>query len=165
MIWKALAILASFCLTGCGGAGASVTSNPAPAQAPAPAASTPDCTVKTGSFQLVATGFSVDTVGMAQYKFFPCAKYAMIFLPLLAGPSNAATLTASPLPDILIPATIEWQEAGIHGFDQNVEHADISAVITNGSNVISFFYKGNQSGWTPDSSKGVGSQIITVFLD
>jgi hypothetical protein len=125
----------------------------------------PDCSVQTGSFVLVATGFTNDTSGMATYKLFPCAKYALIFLPLLGGPSNATTFTASPLPDFLIPATLEWQEAGLHGFDQNVEHADISTVITNGSNVIKFFLKGDEFGWTPSSSKGAGVQIITVFLD
>jgi hypothetical protein len=64
--------------------------------AQAQAVSSPDCTVQTGSFQLVVTGFSADTVGTALYKFFPCAKYALIFLPALAGPSNATTFTASP---------------------------------------------------------------------
>jgi hypothetical protein len=125
----------------------------------------PDCTVQTGSFQLVATGFSADTVGTALYKFFPCAKYGSIFLPALAGPSNATTFTASPLPDFLIPATIAWQEAGAHGFDNGVEHADISVVITTGSNVISFGHSGELSGWTASGRKGVGLQVITVFLD
>jgi hypothetical protein len=133
--------------------------------AQAQAVSSPDCTVQTGSFQLVVTGFSADTVGTALYKFFPCAKYALIFLPALAGPSNATTFSASPLPDFLIPATIAWQEAGAHGFDNGVEHADISVVITTGSNVMNFGHNGEMSGWTPSGSKGVGLQVITVFLD
>jgi hypothetical protein len=155
-----LAAAIGLALAGLSGCGGGVVPD-----AEAQTTSTPSCAVQTGSFQLVATGFSADTVGTALYKYFPCANYALIFLPAFSGVSNATTFTASPLPDFLIPATIAWQEAGIHGFDNDVEHADISAVITTGSNVIGFFHNGNQSGWTPSGSKGVGLQVITVFLD
>jgi hypothetical protein len=121
--------------------------------------------MQSGSFQLVASGFSVDTVGMALYKFFPCDHYAFIFLPALSGPSNATSFTASPLPSLLIPATIEHQEAGLHGFDDDMEQTLMSAVLQAGSDVITFTRNGDTAGWTASGSKGVGLQIITVFLD
>jgi hypothetical protein len=155
------------CLAGCDGVQVTQAATPAAAQAtsPASAANAPDCTTQSGSFQLVATGFSVDTVGMAQYKFFPCDHYALIFLPALAGASNTAAFTASPLPDFLVPATIPTQEASVHGYDDGVEQALMSVEIFAGSNVITYLRNGDTSGWTPSGNRGVGLQIITVFLD
>jgi hypothetical protein len=133
--------------------------------APSPKATTPDCTTQSGSFQLVATGFSVDTVGMALYKFFPCDQYALIFLPALAGASNSVAFTASPLPDFLVPATIQFQEASVHGYDNGVEQALMSVHLSAGSNVITYLRNGDTTGWTPSGNKGVGLQVITVFLN
>jgi hypothetical protein len=157
----------SVCLTACG-EGVTVTpvaSAMAQAPAPIPKATTPDCTTQSGSFQLVATGFSVDTVGMALYKFFPCDHYALIFLPALAGASSATSFTASPLPDFLVPATIPTQEASVHGYDNGVEQALMSVEIFAGSNVITYLRNGQDDGWTASGNKGVGLQVITVFLD
>jgi len=157
----------SICLTACG-QGVTVTpvaSTIAQAPAPTPKATTPDCTTQSGSFQLVATGFSVDTVGMALFKFFPCDHYALIFLPALAGASNSMAFTASPLPDFLVPATIEFQEASVHGYDNGVEQALMSVHLSAGSNVITYLRNGDTTGWTPSGNKGVGLQVITVFLD
>jgi hypothetical protein len=157
----------SVCLSACGD-GVTVTpvaSTIAQAPAPTPKATAPDCTTQSGSFQLVATGFSVDTVGMALYKFFPCDHYALIFLPALAGASNSVDFTASPLPDFLVPATIEFQEASVHGYDNGVEQALMSVHLSAGSNVITYLRNGDTSGWTSSGNKGVGLQVITVFLD
>jgi hypothetical protein len=155
----------SVCLSACG-EGVTVTPvAPIVAQAPAPKATTPDCTTQSGSFQLVATGFAIDTAGTAAYKLFPCDHYAFIFLPALSGPSNATAFAASPLPSLLIPATIEHQEAGLHGFDNDAEQALMSAVLQAGSDVITFTRNGDIAGWTASGSKGVGLQVITVFLD
>jgi hypothetical protein len=104
-------------------------------------------------------------VANAQYKFFPCAKYALIFLPALAGESNATSFTAYPLPDFLIPATIPTQEASVHGYDNGTEQALMSVHIFAGSNVITYLRNGLDAGWTPSGNKGVGLQVITVFLD
>jgi len=155
------------CLAGCDGVRVTQVAPPAVAQAtpPAPAATAPDCTTKSGSFQLVATGFSVDTVGMALYKLFPCDHFAMIFLPALAGASASTGFTASPLPDFLIPATLPTQEASVHGYDDGVEQALMSVELSAGSNVITYLRNGDTSGWTPSGNRGVGLQVITVFLD
>lgn len=152
-----IAIVGSALLSGCGGGMVS--------DAEAAAAATNACAVQLGSFQLVATGFTADVVGTATYKYFPCANYALIFIPALAGTSNATSFTASPLPDVLIPATTAWQEAGIHGYDNGIENADMSVVIQSGNNVVSFFIKANQNGWTASGGKGLGLQVITVVLD
>jgi hypothetical protein len=149
-----LALCAS--LSGCGSAGAA---------SPAPTAATSNCTTQIGSFQLVATGFSADTVGMAQYKFFPCDHYALIFLPSLKGASNATSFTASPLPDFLVPATLPFQEASVHGYDNGAEQALMCVTLSAGSNVITYERNGDAAGWTPSGDKGVGLQVITVFLD
>jgi hypothetical protein len=125
----------------------------------------PNCTTQSGSFQLVATGFAVDTVGTATYKLFPCDHYAFIFLPPLAGQSSATGFTASPLPDVLIPATIPSQEASVHGFDNGAEQALMSVVLESGSNVLIYLRNGQEQGWTPSGNRGVGLQVITVFLD
>jgi hypothetical protein len=142
-----------------------VASTVAQVPAPTPKTTAPDCTTQSGSFQLVATGFSVDTVGMALYKFFPCDHYALIFLPALAGPSNSTAFTASPLPEFLIPATTKTQEASVHGYDNGIEQALMSVEIYEGSNVITYLRNGDTTGWTPSGNKGVGLQVITVFLD
>jgi hypothetical protein len=157
------------CLSACG-EGVTVTpvaSTVAQAQTPQPTpkATAPDCTMQSGSFQLVATGFAVDTVGMALYKFFPCDHYALIFLPALAGASNSTAFTASPLPDFLVPATIEFQEASVHGYDNGVEQALMSVHVSAGSNVITYLRNGLEQGWTASGNKGIGLQVITVFLD
>jgi hypothetical protein len=161
--------VASVCLSACGDGMTVTPVAPAVAQtqtpAPTPKATTPDCTTQSGSFQLVATGFSVDTVGMALYKFFPCDQYALIFLPALAGASSSVAFTASPLPDFLVPATIQFQEASVHGYDNGVEQALMSVHLSAGSNVITYLRNGDTSGWTPSGNKGVGLQVITVFLN
>jgi hypothetical protein len=159
----------SVCLSACA-EGVTVTpvaQTAAQAQAPAstPKSATPDCTTQSGSFQLVATGFAVDTVGTATYKMFPCDHYALIFLPPLAGESNATGFTAGPLPDALIPATIQSQEASVHGFDNGVEQALMSVILEAGSNVITYLHHGQEQGWTASGNKGVGLHVITVFLD
>jgi hypothetical protein len=141
------------------------TQTQAQTPAPTPKATTPDCTTQSGSFQLVATGFAVDTVGMALYKFFPCDHYALIFLPALAGASSSTRFTASPLPDFLIPATIPTQEASVHGYDNGAEQALMSVHIFAGSNVITYLRNGQDDGWTASGNKGVGLQVIPVFLD
>jgi hypothetical protein len=162
----ALALCANLSSCGSASAAQSAPADPAPASSPAPSApATPNCTVQTGSFQLVATGFAADTVGEALYKFFPCEKYAMIFLPALAGASNDVTFTASPLPDLLIPATIPFQEASVHGYDNGVEQALMSVHISAGSNVMTYLRNGEDAGWTASGNKGVGLQVIAVFLD
>jgi hypothetical protein len=154
-------------LSGCGSA-QSAQSSPVPeASSPDPAspAATPACTVQTGVFPLSSTGFAENMVATAQYKFFPCAKYALIFLPAIAGASNATTFTAYPLPEFLIPATIPTQEAAVHGYDDGVEQALMSVEIFAGSNVITYLRNGQDAGWTATGNKGVGLQVITVFLD
>jgi len=95
----------------------------------------------------------------------PCDHYALIFLPALAGASNSMAFTASPLPDFLVPATIEFQEASVHGYDNGVEQALMSVHLSAGSNVITYLRNGDTTGWTPSGNKGVGLQVITVFLD
>jgi hypothetical protein len=157
----------SVCLSACGGGVTVSPVAPTVAQTPVPTpkATTPDCTMQSGSFQLVATGFSADTVGMALYKFFPCDHYALIFLPALAGASSSTAFTASPLPDFLVPATIQFQEASVHGYDNGVEQALMSVHLSAGSNIITYLRNGDTSGWTPSGNKGVGLQAITVFLD
>jgi hypothetical protein len=169
-------VAAIIILTACNGNDVAVSAAQPPAQAPAPsptppASSTPapppaDCTMQPGSFQLVATGFTTTTAGMALYKYYPCDKLAHIFLPALSGVSNSTSFTASPLPDFLIPATIPWQEHAIHGADNEIEQAIISVVLQAGSNVLLFTHDANSvNGWTPSGHKGVGLQVITVFLD
>ena len=143
-----------------------LASQPAPQASPPPATTpAPNCTVQTGSFQLVATGFASDTVGTAFYKFYPCDKLAQIFLPGLSGVSNATTFTASPLPDFLVPATSAVQEHALNGFDNGVEQSPMSVSLEAGSNVLTYFFHGDSSGWTASGNKGTGLQIITVFLD
>jgi hypothetical protein len=160
--YSAVALLAY--LAGCSGSQVSqIASQVVPTAEAAP--TTCALPPQSGSFQLVATGFSADTVGTAQYKFFPCEKYALIFLPALAGASGATTFTASPLPDFLTPATLPTQEASVHGYDNGVEQALMSVEISAGSNVITYLRNGDTSGWTPSGDRGVGLQVITVFLD
>jgi hypothetical protein len=137
---------------------------PPSAQAPS-AAPKVDCTMESGSFQMTATGFASDIVGMALYKYYPCEKLAHIFLPAISGLSNAATFTASPLPDFLIPQTIAAQEHLLGGFDNDKEQAPISVEIFAGDSTLHFLRDGAQEGWTPSGSKGVGLQLITVILD
>jgi hypothetical protein len=81
------------------------------------------------------------------------------------GPSNATSFTASPLPDFLIPASLRFQEHAVNGYDNGVEQSPMSVYIQSGSNVITFTIRGDESGWTASGSKGVGLQVITVFLD
>lgn len=170
-------------LSGCNGISsgtpdtASALNTPAPPPAasqpvqPPPAPSAPsaapkvDCTIESGSFQVTATGFTSDIGGMALYKYYPCEKLAHIFLPPLSGLSNAATFTAGPLPDFLIPQTIAAQEHLLGGFDNDKEHAPISVEIFAGDSTLHFLRDGAQEGWTPSGSKGVGLQVITVILD
>ena len=177
---KRIALGTALILSGCGGSSAGpavaqpMNTQPPPA-APAapiaptapPAATTPtvDCSMQSGSFQMVATGFVNDTVGMATYKYFPCQKLAEIFLPALSGPSNGTDFTASPLPDFLIPQTIAAQEHLLGGFDNDKEQAPISVEIFAGDSTLHFLRDGASSGWTPSGSKGVGLQVITVMLD
>jgi hypothetical protein len=85
--------------------------------------------------------------------------------PRFPGPSNATTFTASPLPDFLIPASIPVQEHAVNGFDNDVEQSPMSVYIQSGSNMITYSIRGTESGWTASGSKGVGLQVITVFLD
>ena len=113
----------------------------------------------------VAAGFTNNTVGMALYKYYPCDKLAYIFLPPLSGPSNATTFTASPLPAFLIPATIGSQEHLVSGFDNGREQSPISVIILAGDPTVRYLRDGDESGWTPSGSKGVGLQVITIFLD
>ena len=172
---KWIALAAALILSGCGGtsAGPAVTQNintqPPASQSPPPAPATtpppPNCTIQTGSFQLVATGFTNNTVGMASYKYYPCDKLAQIFLPGLSGPSNATTFTAGPLPTFLVPATIAFQEHAINGFNNGVEQGPMSVELMAGSDVLTYSFHGNESGWTASGSKGTGLQVITVFLD
>jgi hypothetical protein len=121
--------------------------------------------MESGSFHVTATGFTHDTVGMVLYKYYPCEKLAHIFLPAFSGPSNAATFTASPLPDFLIPQTIAAQEHLLGGYDNDKEQAPISVEIFAGDSTLHFLRDGDQQGWTPSGSKGVGLQVITVILD
>ena len=182
-----LIIPASLLLSGCGGSSKDVDSIPlsVPPAIVAPAAAAPTalpvtvpaaattktsatdpCAVELGSFDLTATGFSgTAPTGTATYKYFPCANMAMIFLPGLAGSSNADTFTAGPLPSFLIPATIANQEHALNGFDNGVEQGVLSANLQAGSSTITYAIKGDWSGWTTSGSKGVGLQVITVFLD
>ena len=146
-----------------------VTAPAPPATAPAPPPTTTpvttNCATESGSFVLTANGFTNDTTATALYKYFPCDKLAQIFLPALSGPSNATSFTASPLPDFLIPASLPFQEHAVNGYDNDVEQSPMSVYIQSGSNVITYSVRGSESGWTPTGSKGVGLQVITVFLD
>lgn len=177
-----VALFAPIFMTGCGGGGGT-TAAPQLATVSAPASVPPtvtappvtghaskdvgvDCTIETGTFDLTATGFSgTAPTGIATYKYFPCAKLAYIFLPGLAGPSDATSFTAGPLPDFLIPATIPTQEHALNGFDNGVEISPISIEISAGSSTITYLKGGSTTGWTASGSKGVGLQIVTVFLD
>jgi hypothetical protein len=176
-----VALLAPIFMTGCGGGSgaAPVTAAPAPVTS-APASASPptvttgpankvlgtSCDVETGSFDLTATGFSgTAPMGTATYKYFPCSNLAFIFLPGLAGPSDATSFTAGPLPSFLIPATIPTQEHALNGFDNNVEVAPISIEISAGSSTITYLKGGSTTGWTASGSKGVGLQVVTMFLD
>ncbi|MDB6043986.1 MAG: hypothetical protein JWM63_2537 [Gammaproteobacteria bacterium] len=170
-------------LSGCGGSSgtpdtaSAALNTPAPPPAasqpvqPPPGPSAPsvapkvDCTMESGSFQMTATGFTSDIVGMALYKYYPCEKLAHIFLPALSGLSNAATFAASPLPDFLIPQTIAAQEHLLGGFDNDKEQAPISVEIFTGDSTLHFLRDGSQEGWTRSGRKGVGLQVITVILD
>ena len=128
---------------------------------------TVDCTPQTGSFPVTASGFGpgATTAGEVLYKFYPCEKLAHLFLPALYGPSNATTFSAGPLPTFLIPATIPYQEHIVTGFDNGVEQAPIMVRLSAGSSTLIYARDGDISGWTPTGSKGVGLQVITVFLD
>ncbi len=179
------ALLAPIFMTGCGGEGSAATVaapaqlSAAPASTPPPVASTaptappvtardaPDpCTPQTGSFTLTATGFSgTAPSGTATYKLFPCINLGFIFLPGLAGVSDDTSFTAGPLPSNLIPATIVTQEHAVNGFDNDVESTPMSVIISAGSSTIQYLKNGNTSGWIASGSKGVGLQVITVFLD
>jgi hypothetical protein len=139
----------------------------APSTPSSKTALTVDCTPQTGSFAVTATGFGpgATTTGDVLYKFYPCEKLAHLFLPALYGPSNAATFSAGPLPTFLIPATIPYQEHIVTGFDNGVEQAPIQIVLSAGSATMIYSRDGEISGWTPSGSKGVGLQVVTVFLD
>jgi hypothetical protein len=144
----------------------------APPAATAPASTTPaatpaaaNCAPESGSFLLTASGFTNHTAATALYKYYRCDKLAQIFLPPLFGPSNTTTFTASPLPDFLVPASIPFQEHAVNGYDNGVEQSPMSVILQAGSNVITYSFHGDNSGWTPSGSKGVGLQVITVFLD
>jgi hypothetical protein len=146
-----------------------VTAPTPPASAPTPppttTPATTNCAPESGSFLLTASGFTNDTAATALYKYYPCDKLAQIFLPALSGPSNATSFTASPLPDFLIPASLPFQEHPVNGYDNDVEQSPMSVYIQSGSNVITYSIRGNEAGWTASGSKGVGLQVITVFLD
>jgi hypothetical protein len=51
------------------------------------------------------------------------------------------------------------------GYDNDVEQSPISVEIFVGDSTLHFLKDGAQAGWTPSGSKGVGLQVITVFLD
>jgi hypothetical protein len=53
----------------------------------------------------------------------------------------------------------------VNGYDNGVEQAPMSVYIQSGSNVITYTIRGEESGWTASGSKGVGLQVVTVFLD
>jgi len=147
-----LAILATaLASSSCGNAGAQTPTN--------------SCAAESGEFTLTATGFASAPTGTALYKFYPCEKLAHIFLPGLGGASNDQTFTAGPLPAFLIPATIQTQEHALNGFDNGIESSPMSAEISAGSPTIQFLKNGRLAGWTPSGAKGVGLQVITVFLD
>lgn len=151
-------------LTGCGSAAAGQLISTT-----ARAVTTTDdpCAVELGTFDITATGFSDDPApsGTVSYKYFPCANMAMLFLPGLAGNSNANTFTAGPLPSFLIPATITIQEHALNGYDNGVEQVPMAAHLQAGSSDIVYSFNGNFEGWTPSGTKGIGLQVITVFLD
>lgn len=152
-------------LEGCGTAEAA-TSAAAIVKTQTTIATVDPCAVETGSFTLTATGFSgTAPSGTATYKLFPCANLAFIFLPGLAGTSDADTFTAGPLPAALIPATIATQEHPVNGFDNGLEVAPMSIEISSGSSTIQYLNHAALSGWTSSGSKGVGLQVVTVFLD
>ncbi len=124
------------------------------------------CAEESGEFTLTATGFAgAAPTGTALYKYYPCEKLAHIFLPGLGGASNGSTFTAGPLPPFLIPATIPTQEHALNGFDNGVESSPMSAEISAGSPTIQYLKNGLLAGWTPSGAKGIGLQVITVFLD
>lgn len=157
-----LSIVALLSLSGCGTASASPTTSTATTVVAPP----DPCAVETGTFDITATGFADPApTGTVMYKLFPCAKLAYLFLPGLSGVSNAATFTAGPLPAFLIPATIPHQEHALNGFDNAIEQGAIAANFQSGSDTITYSKTGDWSGWTIGTRKGVGLQVVTVFLD
>lgn len=119
----------------------------------------------TGTFNVTGAGFSgAPPTGTAVYKYSPASKIAWVFLPAISGPSNSTSFSISSLPAFLIPATIT-QQALIEGFDNNVEQGPLNTLITAGSGVIVYQKNGSSTGWTASGNKGVGLQIITLFLD
>ena len=154
-----LVVIALLCLSGCSTASAG-------SSMPTTTSVTDPCAVETGSFPITAQGFADPApTGSVMYKIFPCAHLAYLFLPGLSGVSNAGTFTAGPLPSFLIPTTIPHQEHALNGFDNNAEQGVIAANFQAGSEVITYSLHGDWSGWTIGSNKGVGLQVVTVFLD
>jgi hypothetical protein len=158
------AVLAALFLYACGGSGGSITI-PVPGLTAAHAQSTQSCTTQFGSFTMTATGFEGTVSGTANYKLWPCDNRAEIYLPPLAGVSNTNTFTAGPLPAALMPATIQYQEHVVAGFDNDVETPGMSIEIEQGDSSIHYLKLGNENGWTASGSKGVGDQIVVVWLD
>lgn len=143
-------------LTACGIATADVT--PQPTQQP-------DCAVETGTFPIVANGFADPApTGIVMYKLWPCAHLAFLFLPPIAGVSNSDIFEEGPLPEFLQPKTIEYQENRLNGFDSDVE-APGSVEIKANDPTLRFEIIAPHNGWTPTGHKGVGLQVLTVFLD
>ena len=157
LIWSGIAALF---LYACGGGHMSI-SLPTPSTAEAQTS----CATQFGTFAVSATGFSSTVSGTVPYKLWPCDKRAEIYLPPLSGASNANTFTIGPLPTALVPASIAYQEHLLAGFDNNTEVAGLSVQIRSGDTTIRVLKLGNENGWTASSNKGVGIQVIPIWLD
>jgi hypothetical protein len=121
--------------------------------------------MQTGTFNVTGQGFSgTPPTGVAIYKLSTAARLAWVFLPAISGPSNSTSFSITGLPAFLQPATLT-QQALIEGFDNGVEQGPLNTLIAPGSGTIIYQKNGSTTGWTASGNKGVGIQIITLFLD
>lgn len=120
----------------------------------------------TGTFNVTGAGFSgAPPTGVALYKYSPAAKLAWIFLPGISGTSNSTSFSIGPLPSFLMPASIASQQNVLEGFDNGTEQGPLASLILLADSSIHYLKNGQLTGWTASSTKGVGLQVLTLFLD
>ena len=123
-----------------------------------------------GTFQMFGTGFAGQSSnnavpnGGAIYNLL-FNRLVFLFIPTIAGTSNATTFTLTGIPPIITPSINgPTQEIKVSAVDNSVELAIASLILTPGSPVFQVLKNAQTSDWTASGNKGMGEQVVKYWL-
>jgi len=121
-------------------------------------------TPNSGSFVGQFTGYGSTLTSTCNW--YKIGQFAVLQIGAVSGTSTSTSFTLSNVPSAIIPPTTT-QVIALSGptFTNNGgQGTDVAAIITTGTNTLSFLNGGSSTAWTASGTKGFSNSIVLSWM-